>query len=65
MRRRCMFGAVFTVISLISAGCGGRDGNGSAATSQEELAEFLAENPGYADTPAPPGSSKTPLELGR
>ena len=65
MRGRCMLGAVFTAISLISAGCGGRDGDGSAATSQEELAEFLAENPDYAGASAPPGSSKTPLELGR
>ncbi len=65
MRWRCMFGAVVTAISLISAGCGGQNSNATAATSQEELADFLEENPDYAGASAPPGSSKAPLELGR
>jgi hypothetical protein len=65
MLGQCRIGFVLAVFLLVSIGCGRGGGDSPAATSQEELAEFLEENPKYSDSSSAPKPSKAPLELGR
>ncbi len=55
---------VACTIVIVMSGCGRDTGKNGAATSQEDLAEFLEDNPEYSLPPPSGSKSKTPLDLG-
>lgn len=63
MRGRSLAGILLTLSTLLSIGCGGGGDDGPTTTSQEDLTEFLQENPEYTGTPPGPSASKSPLSL--
>ncbi len=65
MLGRYLIAVLSAALMVFSAGCGRGSHDAPEVTSQQELADFLKENPDYAGASSRPPSSKAPLELGR